>query len=221
MPIHLKKAINRLMEQLIALSASVEDSVKQAVRSLEEKNIQLAEQVIKNDEEIDKRELDIEEECLKIFALHQPVAIDLRYLVAVLKINNDLERIGDLASNISRHSIKILSNPIPIRSSHFHIQEMYNHVQPMLKKSLDAIVNLDVDTAHEILKADDEVDHMHKDIAKKVIEEIQNNSDHADILLYYLHIARHLERIADHATNIAEDVIYLIKGEIVRHSIVV
>lgn len=217
MSAHLQRAIDKLMEQLIALSAKVEESVKRSVQSLEEKDIQLARQVIEDDKEIDRREIDIEEECLKIFALHQPVAIDLRYLVAVLKINNDLERMGDLAQNISKHVIRILSNPIPVKFSDFDLPGLYNNVEAMMKKSLDAIVNLDAETAREILKADDEVDRKHKQIAREVIDKVKTNPDKADIIIYFLHIARHLERIADHATNIAEDVIYLIDGEIVRH----
>jgi len=217
MSAHLQRAIDQLMQQLIGLSAKVEENVKRAVQSLEEKDTELAQQVIEDDKEIDKREIDLEEECLKIFALHQPVAIDLRYLVAVLKINNDLERIGDLAQNISRHSIRILSNPLHIKSPGFDLMGLYYNVQVMLKKSLDAIVNLDADTARDILKADDEVDRKHRAIAREVIEEIKKNPDNADVTIHFLHIARHLERIADHATNIAEDVIYLIDGEIVRH----
>ncbi len=215
---HLQRAINQLMEQLIALSAKVENSVKRSVQSLEENDIPLAEQVIKDDSEIDKREIDIEEECLKIFALHQPVAVDLRYLVAVLKINNDLERIGDLGQNIAGHTLRILRNPVLVKPVQLDVTPIYQKVQIMLKKSIDAIVNLDVKTAGEILKADDEVDRLHRDYAQRVVEEIRKNPDKAEVLIQYIHVARHLERIADHTTNIAEDVIYLIEGEIVRHS---
>lgn len=215
MSAHLQRAINRLMDQLVGLSAKVEDSVKRAVQALEEGDAELARQVIKEDRVIDQREIDIEEECLKIFALHQPVAIDLRYLVAVLKINNDLERIGDLAQNISRHTLQILSETTA--GNPFDFQEMYSRVRAMLKRSLDAIVNLETDSAHEILKADDEVDRIHAQLSAEVLEEIRKTPKKASILIQYIHIVRHLERIADHTTNIAEDVIYLIEGEIVRH----
>lgn len=217
MSMHLQRAIDKLMEQLIALSALVENSVKRAVQSLEEANSQLAHQVIEDDKIIDNKEIDIEEECLKIFALHQPVARDLRFLVAVLKINNDLERIGDLAQNISKHSIRILKKPLIEKNLNRNILEIYNKVLPMLKDSLNSIVNLDADTANRILIADDEVDRLHRKFAQEMVEEIKKNPEGIETLIHYLHIARHLERIADHTTNIAEDIIYLTKGEIVRH----
>ena len=215
MSAHLQRAIDGLMEQLIGLSAKVEESVKRAVQSVEESDEELARRVIKEDRIIDQKEIDIEEECLKILALHQPVAIDLRFLIAVLKINNDLERIGDLAQNISKHSIRILEKPMLEKP--FHFQEIYRHVRSMLKKSLDSIVNMDADAAHEVLKEDDEVDRLHRQMAREAVRKVEKEADKADTLIHYMHIARHLERIADHATNIAEDIIYLIKGEIVRH----
>jgi phosphate transport system protein len=217
MPMHLRRAIDQLMEQLISLSALVEESVKRAVQSLEEGNSQLAQQVITDDRIIDHKEIDIEEECLKIFALHQPVARDLRFLVAVLKINNDLERIGDLAQNICKHAIRIINKPLVEKTFNNRIREIYYKVLPMLKISLDSIVNLDAATANKILAADDEVDRLHRAFAQEMVDEIKKNPEGIETLIHYLHIARHLERIADHTTNIAEDIIYLIKGEIVRH----
>jgi phosphate transport system protein len=214
---HLQRAIDKLMAEVIGLSALVEDSVKLAVQSIEERDIDLAKKVVEEDRIIDAKEIDIEEECLKIFALHQPVAIDLRYLVAVLKINNDLERIGDLSQNIAKHSIKILSDPIVVKPVKY--QEICNKVQRMVKMSLDALVNLDLSKAKEILKADNEVDQLNHELYNKVLKEIEKTPQHAHLLIQYSHIARHLERIADHATNIAEDIIYLIEGEIVRHSL--
>jgi phosphate transport system protein len=193
--------------------------VKRSIHSLEENNIELARQVIKDDKEIDKREIDIEEECLKILALHQPVAIDLRYIVAVLKINNDLERIGDLAQNISQNVTRILDAPVNMRTQHCDLQKIYNNAREMLKNSLDAIVNLDADTAEKVLKADDEVDRLNREFAREVIEEVKKNPEKAYVLHQYINISRHLERIADHATNIAEDVIYLVNGEIIRHGV--
>lgn len=219
MSAHLQRAIDELMKLLMALSARVEDSVRRAILSLEEKDPELAAEVIKNDEEIDKQEIDIEEECLKIFALHQPVAIDLRYLVAVLKINNDLERIGDLSQNIAKAVGKILERPVLSRLPDEDIIEIYGKVKPMLKKSLDSIVNLDAEAARQVLAADDEVDTLHREFAQSVIRQIKKTPSEADEWIHYLNIARHLERIADHATNIAEDVIYMINGEIVRHGV--
>jgi len=215
MSAHLEKAINNLLKQLTALSARAEESVKRSFQALEENNADLARKVIMEDEIIDKQEIDIEEECLKILALHQPVAIDLRYLVAVMKINNDLERIGDLAVNISWHTLDILSEPLLKKPVDF--QAMCKLTQSMLKRSLDSIVNLDANAAYAILKEDDEVDHMNAELSEEIVEEIKRNPEKASVLILYIHIARHLERIADHATNIAEDIIYLTNGEIIRH----
>lgn len=215
MSAHLQRAIDKLMKEVVSLSAKVEESVKRAVQALEEGDSELARKVIDDDEIIDRKEIDIEEECLKIFALHQPVAIDLRYLVAVMKINNDLERIGDLAQNIAWHVIDIMANPLMEKPA--DLRGIYKHVQSMLKRSLDAIVKLDVDAAREILDEDDEVDRMHFRLSEELLEVIKKRPDRADTLIQYIHIVRHLERIADHTTNIAEDIIYLINGEIVRH----
>jgi phosphate transport system protein len=215
MSAHLQRAIDKLMKEVVALSAKVEESVKRAVLAIEEGDAELARKVIDDDEIIDRKEIDIEEECLKIFALHQPVAIDLRYLVAVMKINNDLERIGDLAQNIAWHVIDIMENPLMEKPA--DLRGIYKHVQSMLKRSLDAIVKLDVDAAREILDEDDEVDRMHFRLSEEILEEIKKHPDRAATLVQYIHIVRHLERIADHTTNIAEDIIYLINGEIVRH----
>lgn len=203
------------MKQLISLSARVEEGVKRAVRALEERDMEAARGVMDDDVQVDELETDIEEECLKIFALHQPVAIDLRYLVAALKINNDLERIGDLAVNIARHTTRILKAPALHRG--FDIRPIYQNARDMLKKSLDAIVGLDVEMAFQVMREDDEVDRQYSLLTAEIIAEIKKNPERAEVLLQYIHIIRNLERVADHATNIAEDLIYLINGEIVRH----
>lgn len=215
MSAHLQRAIDKLMEELIGLSAKVEENLKQAVQAVEDLNAELARQVIDKDEEIDQKEMDIEEECLKIFALHQPVAIDLRYLVAVLKINNDLERIGDLAQNIAKTALRILAKQRIVKPIDF--REIYDRVRHMVQKSLDAIVGLDLESARDVLQADNEVDDLNRKLYFKIMEDIKKDPLHVEVLSQYTHIARHLERIADHATNIAEDVIYLISGEIARH----
>lgn len=212
---HLQRAIDRLMEHLIALSAKVEENVRFSIQSLDEMDRDMARQVIDRDEEIDQKEIEIEEECLQIFALHQPVAIDLRYLVAVLKINNDLERIGDLALNISKHALHIMNTQKLLKRFDYHqITEM---VQQMLKKSLDSLIKLSPEIAQEVLTDDDEVDIMNKEICSEILKEMAKNPDHASVLIHFIHISRHLERIADHATNIAEDIIYLTQGDIIRH----
>ena len=140
-----------------------------------ENDMKLADEVIDLDPQIDAQEVDVEEDCLKILALHQPVAADLRYVIAVLKINNDLERIGDLSQNIAKHSIKILSNPVVVKPIKF--QEICNKVQMMVKMSLDSLVKLDIKTARNILKADNEVDELNHELYNKVIKGIKKSPE--------------------------------------------
>jgi phosphate transport system protein len=217
MPKHLQRSIERLMKHLIDLSSRVEETVRISIRALDETDSQIVDKLYQADQEIDLIEIDIEEECLKIFALHQPVAIDLRYLVAVMKINNDLERIADLSVNIAEHVGQITSANKMVKKINF--QEMSQKVQWMLKKSLDSLVNLDAGLAYQVLKADDDVDAMNHQICQTIIDKIIANPTDAAMLIQYIYISRHLERIADHATNIAEDLIYLTTGDIVRHHI--
>jgi phosphate transport system protein len=212
---HLQREIQNLMRRLLILSSRVEESIEMAVKSLEKRDEQMAKTVIKMDEEIDQTEIDIEEECLKILALYQPVAIDLRYIIAALKINNDLERIGDLAVDIAEYALILIENPRPIK--YFNFDFMFENVQNMLQKSLDSLVHLDSDKALEVLKADDKVDKIDKQICKAVLLEIKRDHENAEFLIQNIHISRRLERVADLATNIAEDLIYLTKGEIIRH----
>lgn len=215
MPKHLQRGIENLKKMVLSLGARVEASVRDAIHSLVDRDGDLARRVIEEDFEIDHAEVLVEEECLKILALHQPVAIDLRFIVAVLKINNDLERVGDLAVNIAERSV-FLSNQAPVDID-FDFAGMAHQARQMLKRSLDALVNLSVDDAHQVCADDDDIDAMNREMYLRVQEAIRANPDRIESLIHLLSTSRHLERIADHATNIAEDVIYMIEGEIVRH----
>lgn len=215
MTIHLHKEIEKLKSMLLSLGADVEGSVYKAVQALDKRDTALAEQVIAGDAPIDRFEVYLEEECLKILALYQPVAVDLRYVIAVLKINNDLERIGDLAVNIAERAIHLAKEePVDVP---FDFVGMAEKVRAMLKKALDAMVNQDARQAKEVCAADDEIDAIHKDMYPRIQEAITRNPKHMAALLQFLGVSRYLERIADHATNIAEDVIYMMEGDIVRH----
>ncbi|RJP18587.1 MAG: phosphate transport system regulatory protein PhoU [Candidatus Abyssobacteria bacterium SURF_5] len=218
MPIHLHREIDRLKKNVLHLGAVVEENVFRAVKSIEDRDVKLAKKVLEVDAEIDKMEVEVEEDCLKILALNQPVAIDLRFLIAMLKLDNDLERIGDLAVNIAERSIYLANNP-PTNVS-FEYREMTRKTEAMLRKSLDALVNLNIELAREVCAADDEIDAIERKIVEQAQEAIKKYPDEADRLLHHMFVARHLERIADHATNIAEDVIYMVGGEIVRHRVV-
>ncbi len=213
--IHLEKAIESLKRMILSLGADVEDSVKQAVQSLVERQADRAKEVIEADFEIDQREVDVEEECLKILALHQPVANDLRLIIAILKINNDLERIADLSVNIAERAV-YLSNEAKVDLP-FDLQKMAEKVQSMLKRSLDALVNRDEKLARQVCEDDDEVDAMNREMYGCVEQAIKKDSINLNSYIQLLSASRYLERMADHATNIAEDVIYLITGEIIRH----
>jgi phosphate transport system protein len=216
MRIRLRGDIEKLKKRVASLAALVEERFRMAVRSLETNDPWMAEQVIAGDLIIDHEEVDVEEECLKILALHQPVADDLRFLISILKMNNDLERIGDLAVNIAQHarSIASLNNRVAIPFEYFTMAEK---AQEMLKKSLDSLVNMDVNLAYQVCAADDEVDKMKYAMQDRFSEEIRKNQNNIESSINLFLISRHLERIADHATNIAEDVIYMIAGRIHRH----
>ncbi|MBN1520995.1 MAG: phosphate signaling complex protein PhoU [Candidatus Aureabacteria bacterium] len=215
MAVHLQREIKRLKELIFNLISRVENNVKLSVKSLKDRDKKLAQQIIDSDVEIDRMEVDVEEECLKILALHQPVAIDLRLIIAFMKINNDLERIGDLAANIAERAIFLSSQVEP--SMLIDFTDMAGKAQIMLRKSLDALVNFDLKEARLVCSLDDEVDQMYREILRNIKEEIEKNPSYSEIYIQLLSVARQLERIADHATNISEDTIYMVEGHIVRH----
>jgi phosphate transport system protein len=215
MTAHLQTEIDNLKKDILSLVAVVEENVGRAVRSIENRDARLGAKAIEVDNEIDRREVEIEENCLKILALHQPVAIDLRFIAALLKLNNDLERIGDLAVNIAERAIYLAKTERTDIS--FDYKEMTLKTEAMLKKSFDSFVDMNTALAREVIESDDEVDEIERRIVAKTEDAIRQHPDQVDRLLHHMFVARHLERIADHATNIAEDVIYMVEGEIVRH----
>lgn len=217
MSIHLHKAIESLKKRILALGALVEESVSKALIAAEQRDMALAQQVIDGDTTIDMLEVEVEEECLKILALHQPVATDLRFIVAVLKINNDLERIGDLACNIASRARKMAALTVPPKS-HIDFQGAESKVRTMLHKSLEALVNLDENLAKWVWAQDDQIDDINRSVHKQVIQALKESTDDVERLILLLSVSRNLERIGDHSTNIAEDILYMIGGEIVRHS---
>ncbi len=215
MPVHLQKEIIRLKQRLFTLSATVEEAVAKAMRAVEERDPRLAAMVIQADSEIDQCEVDVEEDCLKILALHQPVARDLRLLIAFLKITNDLERIGDLAVNIAECARELSPlDPITLAADLVGSAAI---ARTMLRNSLDSVVNLSRDKALIVMEMDDQVDDQDRAVAREVKQRFIAEPEHIDQLLILMLVSRHIERIADLATNIAEDAIYMADGEIVRH----
>ncbi len=212
---HLLNEIDKLKSRILALSVIVEESVYRAVKSFQDRDAASAQAVIEGDNEIDLAEVDIEEECQKVLALHQPVAHDLRFIIAVLKINAELERIGDGAVNIAER-VNLLAREKQVQIP-FDFLGMARKAKDMLRESLDALINLDADHAFHVIQEDDEVDRMNEQVYSIIEESIRNDPDHVESYIHLLGVSRQIERIADHASNIAEDVIYLIEGRIVRH----
>jgi phosphate transport system protein len=212
---HLQRDLENLQRDVVGLAASTEETIHRAIRALQERDTELAHQVIDGDSQIDEEENHVEEECLKILALHQPVAVDLRRTAAILKINTDLERMADLAVDIAERAIRLAElQPIHVPEK---LQKMTDLTTLMVRHSLDAFVNLDPPLARRVCRLDDEVDRYNEEIIQELIEQMRKSPDMVEPALSLFSAVRHLERIADHATNIAEDVIYLVEGEIVRH----
>ncbi len=215
MSVHLEREIQKLKRKLLSLSALIDEQLQLAVRAVMERDEELASEIRERDEEVDRLEVEVEEDCLKILALHQPVAIDLRFIISVLKINNDLERIGDLTVNISRKTLAF--DGLALVELPFGLPDMSRKVQAMLRDSLDALVNFDADLASEVCARDNEVDAMKRTVRREVERVVCDHPDQARPLLRLAAVTRNLERTADLATNIAEDAIYMIEGKIVRH----
>ncbi|MDY6792779.1 MAG: phosphate signaling complex protein PhoU [Thermodesulfobacteriota bacterium] len=212
---HFHRELEKIKKKILSLGAMVEENVRMAIKAIEEFDGEISQKIIASDHEIDEMEVEVEEECLKIIALHQPVAVDLRFLVAVIKINNDLERIGDQAVNIAQR-VKTITKKEG-SDFIFDYSVMAEKAETMLKMSLDALVNMDDDLALKVLVLDDEVDAKKEEAYRLIKTAISQHPDKVSYLINLLLISRHLERLADHATNIAEEVIYMIEGEIVRH----
>ena len=215
MSVHLSLGIKNLQKLIINVGTLVEENINDCIESLQKRDIQIANSIIEKDNLIDEKEIEVEEECLKILALHQPVAIDLRYIISVLKINNDLERIGDFAVNISKRVKTIIE--LDAKEIPQEILQMSNYLSTMLKLSLDALIDKDETKAREILALDHDVDKIHSKLFEVAEMAMNSNNNSIKYNIQLLTISRYIERAADHCTNIAEDVIYMISGEIVRH----
>jgi phosphate transport system protein len=212
---HWERDLDNLQRHLMALAASVEEAIFKGTRALQERDPSLAREVVEGDSVIDQEENYIETECLKMLALHQPVARDLRRIIAALKINTDLERMADLSVNIAERALSLAELPriaVPDK-----LQRMTDFTTAMVRQSLDAFVMLNAEQARQVIRLDDEVDRYNREIIEALIADMQQSPEQVPACLAFFSAVRQLERIADHATNIAEDVVYLIEGEIIRH----
>jgi len=213
--LHFLREMDRLNGHIVEIGNKIEAQVSTAFHAVIQLDEAAAKRVIRGDVEIDNNEIQMEEECLKLLALYQPVAGDLRFIVAVLKINTDLERIGDHAKNIAETAIRLSAGPDIDMPESMH--SIYKQARLMLRKTLLAFVEADRELAEKVLEMDDEVDNMCSAELHHQIELIKKHPEDAGQRLMLLSVCRQLERIGDHASNIAEDVIYLLSGDIIRH----
>lgn len=215
MTAHLLIALENLQKQLLMLATRVEEQLQRSVNAFCDRNVTLAQEVIEGDREIDQLEVDVEEECLKILALYQPLAMDLRFVVTALKMINDLERIGDLAGNLAQR-VTDISKTAALKDP-FDVRRMAEMSKEMLRQSIDAFIQSDSKLANHVLALDEEVDRMHRSNFEIIRTAIVKDNENSATIISYLSVSRYFERIADLATNIAEDVIYMVEGSIVRH----
>jgi phosphate transport system protein len=212
---HFEQELEKLKSKLLEMSALVESAVYRSVQGVVEKNEELAQQVLRNEGRINELEIEIDELAISLLALQAPLAADLRLVTAAIKINNDLERMGDLSVSIAQSAMALMKEPV-IRPL-IDIPHIAGLAQSMVRKALDAFVNRDADLARSVLASDDAVDNMRTASYHELISFMENNPSQIGQALYLLSVVRNLERIADHSTNIAEDVLFLVKGIDVRH----
>jgi phosphate transport system protein len=212
---HLERELEKLRKKILTLGAMVEGSIEKAVLSLMSQDLKLANKVIESDHEIDQLEVEIEEECLKILALYQPAAIDLRYVVGILKMNNDLERMGDYSVNIAERAAYLAKQ----KRSNLAIDftNMWEKTIVMVKGALDSLIKMNSQKARGVCASDDEVDAINREMLNLIQDHMEKNPKELRVLMHLFLASRHLERIADLATNIAEDVVYMTEGVIIRH----
>ena len=212
---HFIEELDYLRSRLLEMSGLVEDSVYRSVLCLAERDPQQAQRVLHNEAEINRMEIEIDDLAIQLLALQQPMATDLRFLTSAIKINNDLERMGDLAVNIVERAVSLTNEPLikPL----VDIPLMADRVQSMIRKSLDAFVKKDPDLARTVLISDDEVDELCGAVYQELISYMERDSKTVRQAVNLMFVARNLERLADHATNIAEDVLFLVQGVDVRH----
>lgn len=212
---HLDRSIVQLRTDLVEQFGVVEQMISLSVRSLVERRPELAQQVIDTDDQVDATDIRIEEECLKLLALHQPVAADLRWLITAVKINGDLERMADLACNISERSKSL--DYFPLFAVPDDLTAMVHAVIEMVRSALDSFLEGDVDLAREVIRKDSTVDQFNVDLIDELQQLMRDDSEMVEAAVHCFSASRHLERIADMATHVAEETVYLVSGEIIRH----
>ena len=212
---HFEEQLDELRKRLLAMSGLVESAIYRSILALIEKDEDQANLVLQNESRINQMEIEIDEQATRLLALDQPVAADLRFITATIKINSNLERMGDLAVNIAERALSLMHEPV--LNTVIDIPHMANLVESMVRKALDAFVQKDAELARSILLSDDAVDEMRNVIYRKLVSYMQQDPRSVPQGIDFIFVARNLERVADHATNIAEDVVFLVEGVDVRH----
>lgn len=215
MPRHFEIELDRLRTNIIKMGSLVDEQIELALKALLETNVTLAQFVIDRDQRVDEFDNQIDTQCERIFALTQPVAIDLRLIMSALKINNELERIGDIAVNIAERVEPIRERPDLVRQ--VPLADMATQARLMVKQAIDSFINNDPSLARDILLQDDKVDNLDREIFHQLVAYMKNDHDSIEPASHLMILSRHLERLADHATNIAEDVIFLVDAKIIKH----
>ncbi|MBI1822335.1 MAG: phosphate signaling complex protein PhoU [Nitrospirae bacterium] len=216
---HFDLELNELKEKILRMGAMVEEQITNAIKALTERNSDLARKVISNDHLVNAFDVEIDEDCLRLIALHQPMARDLRFLTTAMKTSTELERMSDLAENISERTIE-LNEEVELKSvkAYADLRQMAKYTQQMVKESLDAFVNRNGDLARKVCKNDDKVDQLNHQIFHELLALMLEEHHSISQAVRVTFISKYLERVADHATNIAELVVYLIEGKIIRHT---
>jgi len=215
METHFQQELNKLKENLLKMAGLAEQAISNAVEALVQRNTSLAEKTIKEDEKINQMEILIDEWCLKLLALHQPLAADLRFITSAMRINIELERIGDLAVNIAERVISL--NQEPQLKPYIDIPRMAEITQAMVKDVLDAFVNGDTNLARAVCERDDQVDALNDQVFRELLTYMMADPKTITRAVHLIIVSRCLERIADHTTNIAEGVIFMVKALVIKH----
>jgi len=214
---HFDEELKQLKEKLLRMSSLAEEAISASIKALVERNTDLAKKVIQSDDAINMIEIEIDELSLRLLALYQPEASDLRFITSAMKINSDLERIGDLAVNIAERTVYLLT--VPLLKPLIDIPRMTRAAQGMLQDGINAFVNNDAQLARSVCLRDDEVDKLNDQLFRELLTYMMQDQKTIERALALILIARNLERIADHSTNICEDIIYIVEGRTIKHHI--
>ena len=212
---HFQEELDQLKARLLEMGGLAEDRVRSSVRALVDRDGSLVDSVLAGDTPINQLHIEIDSRCVRLLALHQPMAVDLRFILSAVKINTDLERVGDLAINIAEAGVRYLSHP-PVKAL-IDIPRMADIAQQMLRDALDAFVRRDTTLAQQVLDADDALDALKTQVFRELLTYMLADPHTIEPSLDLILISRHLERIGDHATNVAEDVIFMVSARDVRH----